>query len=372
MSDYSRTLPPFRADIVGSFLRPEALKEARRQREAGSLSPEGLREAEDREIRKLVARERAEGLQSVTDGEFRRSWWHLDFMWGLDGVEKKQVESGYHFNSMDTRAESIRLTGKLHFGDHPFLHHFAFLNSIADGAVARQTIPSPAQLWAELYRDGNRAETEAVYPDAEELKHDLVQVYRDAIQAFYRAGCRNLQMDDCTWGMLVDPDFRAIMQKAGGSPDEAAKLYAELDHLVLQGRPADMAVNMHICRGNYHSAWAGAGGYEPVAETLFGTVDVDAFYLEYDSDRAGGFEPLRFIRGQMVVLGLVTTKSPVPESEETLVRRVKEAEKYLPLDRLCLSPQCGFASTEEGNLLTEEDQWNKIRLVRKTAEEIWK
>lgn len=371
MSKFSRTLPPFRADVVGSFLRPEALKEARRRRQESAISAEELRRIEDDEIRGLVEKEKAAGLQGVTDGEFRRSWWHLDFMWGLEGIEKKTVASGYRFHDENTRAESVRLTGKIRFGSHPFLKDFAFLNSIAGDAVARQTIPSPAQLWAELFRTGNEAETKAVYPDSDELKRDVIQAYRDAIQAFYRAGCRNLQLDDCTWGMMVDPNYWSAVRQSGGDPDRQAQLFADLDRLAVKGRPADMAVTMHVCRGNYHSTWASSGGYEPIAETLFGNVDVDAFYLEYDSDRAGGFEPLRFIRNQMVVLGLVTSKSPVLEDPEQIKRRIAEAQKYLPLERLCLSPQCGFASTEEGNRLTEEDQWNKIRLIRKTAAEIW-
>lgn len=371
MNSLKRSVPPFRADIVGSFLRPERLKEARRKRQDGRISAEELRAVEDEEIRSLVEKERKAGLQGVTDGEFRRSWWHLDFMWGLEGVEKKAVPEGYHFHGLDTRAESIRLTGKIRFGSHPFLNDFRFLKSVAGDAAGRQTIPSPAQFWRELVRGGNQQETAAVYPDRDQLAQDVVRAYQDAVQSFYRAGCRNLQLDDCTWGMLVDPRLRELVRQAGEDPDEELKLYAELDRLAIQGHPEDMAVTMHVCRGNYHSAWSGSGGYEPIAETLFGQVDVDAFYLEYDSDRAGGFEPLRFIRNQTVVLGLVTSKSPELEEKERIKQRIRDAEKYLPLDRLCLSPQCGFASTEEGNILTEEDEWKKLRLIREIADEVW-
>ncbi len=367
-----RIVPPFRADIVGSFLRPETIKEARTKWQKGKMTAEALRAVEDEEIRKLVQKEKEIGLQGVTDGEFRRSWWHLDFMWGLDGVEKKDVKEGYHFHGLSTRAETIRLSGKIKFGDHPFLKDFRFLKSVAgDSVIARQTIPSPAQFWVELFRPGNEEETTAVYQNRDELAADVIQAYRDAIQAFYNAGCRNLQLDDCTWGMLVDSNYRRSLSESGGDPDGEAKFYAYLDSAAIENRPGDMAVNMHICRGNYHSTWAGSGGYEPIAETLFGTVNVDGFYLEYDSDRAGGFEPLRFIKNQLVVLGLVTSKSPELEDKEKVKRRIAEAAEFVPLDRLCLSPQCGFASTEEGNILTKEDQWKKLRLIREIANEVW-
>jgi 5-methyltetrahydropteroyltriglutamate--homocysteine methyltransferase len=367
-----RTVPPFRADIVGSFLRPGIIRDARSKWQSRQITAEALRAAEDEEIRKLVQKEKEIGLKGVTDGEFRRSWWHLDFMWGLDGIEKKEVKEGYHFHGIDTRAETVRLSGKIGFGDHPFIRDFRYLNNIAGSpAVARQTIPSPAQVWVELFREGNQVETTAAYRNREELAADLIQTYRDAIQAFYNAGCRNLQLDDCTWGMLVDSNYRRFLRDSGGDPDREAKFYAYLDSASIQDHPSDMSVNMHVCRGNYHSAWAGSGGYEPIAEALFGTVDVDGFYLEYDSDRAGGFEPLRFIKNQLVVLGLVTSKSPELEDKDQIKQRIAEAAKFVPLDRLCLSPQCGFASTEEGNLLTEEDQWKKLRLIREIADEVW-
>ena len=367
-----RRLPPFRGDIVGSFLRPKALKEARAKYKTGKIGARDLRAVEDGEIRKLVEKEKAVGLKSVTDGEFRRSWWHLDFMWGLDGVEKKLSRHGYPFHGLETRPETVRLSGKIRFGEHPFLRDFKFLKEAAgDSVVARQTIPAPAQLWAELFRDGNAEETRAVYPDAEKLRDDIVRAYRDAVQAFYKAGCRNLQLDDCTWGMLCDRGYREFLKSSGGDPGADARLFAELDSRVAADHPADMAVNLHVCRGNYHSAWAASGGYEAVAQTLFGGVGVDAFYLEYDSDRAGGFEPLRFIKNQLVVLGLVTSKSPALEDPALLRRRIAEAAEYVPLDRLCLSTQCGFASTEEGNVLTEEEQWDKVRLVLRTARSVW-
>ncbi len=308
----------------------------------------------------------------MTDGEFRRSWWHLDFMWGLDGVEKRAIDKGYQFNGLETRAETVRLNGKIDFSDHPMLEHYKYLTAVTKGdVIAKQTIPAPAQFLAELQRGENKADTDAVYDNIDDLVQDIAEAYRKAIRAFYNIGCRYLQFDDCTWGMLSNRDYWENRQKEGVNLEDVAKLYSRVNNAALEGRPDDMVITMHVCRGNYHSAWASSGSYEPVAEILFGSTDVDAFFLEYDSDRAGGFEPLRFIKNQQVVLGLITSKSPELENKEEIKKRITEATKYVPLHRLSLSPQCGFASTEEGNVLTEEEQWAKIRLVQQIAKEVW-
>lgn len=366
-------IAPFRSDIVGSFLRPQSLKQARAAFEQGKLSPEALQTAEDAAIRELIANEKAIGLSGITDGEFRRSWWHLDFMWGLDGVEKASVPKGYQFHGETTRAETAVLFDKMRFGKHPFLEHFRFLQNVAGNDVlARQCIPAPAQFLAELQRDSNWAATQAVYPTMEELVKDIAQVYKDAIQAFYALGCRNLQLDDCTWGMFCDRVYWEFRMKHGVDVAEIAQLYLHVNNAALEGRPADMAITTHVCRGNYHSTWATSGGYEPIAKLLFGGENVDAYYLEYDTERAGGFEPLRFVSGEKkVVLGLLSSKTGALEDKAEVVRRIREAAQFLPLDRLCLSPQCGFASTEEGNILTEKEQWTKLQYVQEIAKEVW-
>lgn len=364
---------PFRADIVGSFLRPQSLKQARADFEQGKLSSEALHAAEDAAIRELVAKEKAIGLSGVTDGEFRRSWWHLDFMWGLDGVEKAPIARGYRFHDETTRAETAVLSGKIRFGTHPFLEHFRFLQSVTgNDALARQCIPAPAQFLSELQRDANWAVTQAVYPTMEELVEDIARAYQDAIQAFYALGCRNLQLDDCTWGMFCDRAYWELRMKHGVDVAEIAQLYLHINNAALEGRPADMAITTHVCRGNYHSTWATSGGYEPIAELLFGSENVDAYYLEYDTERAGSFEPLRFVSdGKKVVLGLLSSKVGTLEDKAEVVERIREASQFVPLDRLYLSPQCGFASTEEGNVLTEKEQWAKLQYVKEIANEVW-
>nr|WP_092074674.1 5-methyltetrahydropteroyltriglutamate--homocysteine S-methyltransferase [Dendrosporobacter quercicolus]NSL47644.1 5-methyltetrahydropteroyltriglutamate--homocysteine S-methyltransferase [Dendrosporobacter quercicolus DSM 1736]SDN08011.1 Methionine synthase II (cobalamin-independent) [Dendrosporobacter quercicolus] len=367
-----RNTAPFRADMVGSFLRPRALKEARRKFERREISAGELRKVEDAEIVKLVEKQQAIGLQAVTDGEFRRSWWHLDFMWGLEGVEKRSIAKGYQFQGEETRAETAGLTGKIRFGDHSMLKDYQFLRTAAgDAVIARQTIPAPAQFLAELQRGGNQAITSAVYDNAEELIADIAAAYRDAIQAFYTAGCRNLQLDDCTWGMLCDKAYWEERQQQGVDAAAIARLYARVNREAIQGRPSDMAITLHVCRGNYHSTWAASGGYEPVAEVLFDIAGVDGFYLEFDTERAGDFAPLRFIKDQQVVLGLVSSKNGELERKEDIIARLAEAAEFVPIDQLCLSPQCGFASTEEGNILTEEQQWAKLRLIKEVAGEVW-
>ncbi len=294
-------------------------------------------------------------------------------MWGLDGVEKHIIGKGYKFNDLETRAETAELTGKIGSKKHPMVEHYKFLKSIAgDEVIARQAIPAPAQFLAELQRGDNKENTDKIYPDFEELISDIVLAYREVIKQFYAVGCRNLQFDDCTWGMLCDTTYWEARQQQGIDVKKIAKLYARVNNEAIKDHPKDMIITMHVCRGNYNSTWASSGGYESIAEVLFGTVNVDGFYLEYDTERAGGFEPLRFIKNQMVVLGLITSKNPKLEDKEAVKARIKEASKYVDINKLCLSPQCGFASTEEGNALTELEQWNKIRLVKEIADEIWK
>lgn len=372
-SPNSQKIAPFHHDIVGSFLRPSSIKEARLKFQNNEITLEQLKQVEDREITRLVEQQKAAGLQGVTDGEFRRSWWHLDFFWGLDGVEKVVLEQGYKFQGIETRAETARLTGKVKFNKHPMLQHYQFLHAAVgeSDSIARMTIPSPAQFLSELQRAENKESTDAIYPNIDDLVADVAQAYKEAIQAFYDLGCRNLQLDDCTWGMLCDKHYWTARQQDGVDVNEVSQRFATINNEAINGHPTDMVITMHVCRGNYRSTWASAGGYDPIAQVLFGTVNVDAFYLEYDTDRAGDFAPLRHIKNQKVVLGLVSSKTPQLENKADIIQRIHEAAQYVPLDRLCLSPQCGFASTEEGNELTEEDQWRKLQLIKEVAEEVW-
>jgi 5-methyltetrahydropteroyltriglutamate--homocysteine methyltransferase len=365
---------PFRCDIVGSFLRPEKLKKARSAFSRGLIGSAELKAVEDESILELVGKQKEMGLPVITDGEFRRSWWHLDFMWGLGGVERRETGEGYRFHDETTRAETALLTGRISGGRHPFIDHFAFVKAFADESVtARQTIPAPAQFLAEIERPENLKSTRALYPDDEELIRDIADAYRTVIADLYKAGCRNVQFDDCTWGLYCDSNFRKTVGMSDADVAKASERAVRVNNLAIEGHPADLAITTHVCRGNYHSTWAMSGGYDAVAPYLFSDEKVDAFYLEYDTERSGSFEPLRYVgEDKKVVLGLVTTKSPKLEEKKDIVARVKEAQKYLPLDRLCLSPQCGFASTEEGNLLTEDEQWAKIDLVREIARDIWR
>ncbi len=372
----NRTTSPFRFDVVGSFLRPAALKAARKQYAAGNIAAADLKQVEDQSIIELIKKEEAAGLQSITDGEFRRSWWHLDFFWGLNGVEKTALDQGYIFNDEETRAETARLSGKITGTNHPFVDHFKFLRAhLADPKTAKQTIPAPAQFIAELYRPENIEATNKYYSSEADLIADIAKAYQQVALDLYDAGLRVLQLDDCTWGMLAG--FHAGAKDGTNKIDQAEidknkELYVNVNNAFIEGLPEDLIVNTHDCRGNYHSTWASAGGYESVAEPLFTREKVHAFFLEYDNDRSGGFEPLAQIQDdQLVVLGLITSKSGELEDKQTVIDRIHEAAKYVPLDRLCLSTQCGFASTEEGNILTEDQQWAKIQLVKGVAEEVW-
>ena len=367
---------PFRADVVGSFLRPDVLKQARADFAAGVIDEAALRAVEDEAIRDLVAKQKAAGLHVITDGEFRRSYWHLDFMWGLQGIERRVSRSGYQFHDEETTADTAVVTGKISGENHPFVEHFKFVKALEEeGQVARQTIPAPAQTYSEVILDrcdGQQESLRSVYPTDEELIADIAAAYRTVLADLYAAGCRNVQFDDCTWGIYCDRDFVA---KTGMSPvdiQKVSELGVAINNAALEGKPADLVVNTHVCRGNYHSTYAFEGGYDPVAPYLFANEDVNAFYLEFDTPRAGGFEPLAHVAaGKKVVLGLVTSKQPGLEDEELLVRRIYEAAQYVPLEDLCLSPQCGFASCECGNKLTEEEQWAKVALVQRVAKRVW-
>lgn len=361
---------PFRADVVGSFLRPDAIKTARLQFAAGEIDAGQLRAVEDAEIRKVVQHQCDCGLHVVTDGEFRRAWWHFDFFDGLQGVERFEAEQGIQFNGVQTKAHGVRVVGKLGFGSHPMLEDFRYLKSISGNAEPKMTIPSPSVLH---FRGGRKVIDATVYPDLADYFDDLATTWRDAIRAFYDAGCRYLQLDDTVWAYLCSDQQRQQILERGDDPDELAKTYARVLNGALEGKPADLTIGLHVCRGNFRSTWISEGGYEPVAEILFGSVNVDAFFLEYDNDRSGDFAPLRFVRpgNQQVVLGLITTKNGELENPEGVKARLQEAAQYVDIKQICLSPQCGFASTEEGNSLSEAQQWEKVRLVTNVAAEVW-
>ena len=363
------TKAPFRADHVGSILRTAPLKDARAKHAEGKLSDAELKAVEDREIDKIVKKQEEIGLKLATDGEFRRSWWQFDFYRGLDGVELYSVGEGIQFAGVKTKAESVRVIGKIGFSSHSHIDHFKFLKAHSK-VTPKMTIPAPSTLH---FRQGRQSIDKKVYPDLDAYFDDVAGAYRKAIRAFYDAGCRYLQMDDTAWSMLCDPNEREKSKGRGDKPDELPEKYAAMTNKSLEGKPADMVITMHSCRGNFRSTFIASGGYEPIAERLLGGVNVDGYFLEYDTDRSGGFEPLRFLpRGnKRVVLGLVTSKSGTLEKKDTIKRRIDEAAKLAPLEQLCLSPQCGFASTEEGNVLAEDEQWAKLRMIVEVADEVW-
>jgi len=365
--------PPFRADMVGSLLRPQRLKEARAKLEAGEISPDDLRKIEDMEIEKIVHRQASTGLKLATDGEFRRSWWHFDFLSKLTGCEMFHPDEGIQFAGIQTRHEAVRVIGKLDFpDDHPMLDHFKFLKRQCEIAhvTPKMTIPSPAVLH---FRGGRRSISKEVYPDLEPFFEDLAKTYRKAIRAFYDAGCRYLQLDDTVWAYLCSQDELSKMRARGESPDNLQAIYARVINYAIAERPSDMTITTHVCRGNFRSTWISSGGYEPVAETLLAGTNYDGYFLEYDSERAGGFEPLRFLPkgNKIVVVGVITSKSGELEKKDDIKRRLDEAAKFVPLNQLAVSPQCGFASTEEGNILTEEEQWAKLKLAVDVSREVW-
>ncbi len=363
-----RNSPPFRCDIVGSFLRTDEIKIARKQYNSGEINAEELKNVEDIEIRKLIEKEKEIGLIAVTDGEFRRSWWHLDFFVGIEGTKKIILNQGGSVQGSRTKAESFQIVDKISFNKHPMLEHFKYLNSITkDDNIAKFTIPSPS-----LFHFVQSHNKNNVYGSDEELMEDIISVYQSAIKEFYDAGCRYLQFDDTAWGTLCSKRHRSYFRSQGIDPEALSKNYVRLINESVKEKPEDMIITLHVCRGNLHSIGFASGGYEPIAEELFSNAKVDGFFLEYDSERCGDFKPLRFINDQFVVLGLVTTKHGGLESKEQLKNRIAEASQYVDINKLCLSPQCGFASTEEGNIITEEEQWEKIKLVIETANEIWK
>jgi len=363
--------PPFRADHVGSLLRPLAIKEARAKRKAGDLTSEELREIEDVEIKKIIARQEDVGLEAITDGEFRRALFNIDFLEHLKGVV---VKSGYPMKFKTTEGElefappKMEIVGKLERIRQIAVDDFAYHSSLVT-KTPKLCIPSPTMLH---FRSGRQGISSEVYPDIEEFFSDLARAYREEITALGKADCKYLQLDDTNLAYLCDPAMREKTREIGEDPDALPRLYARIINDAISSRPDDMTVCIHLCRGNFKSAWVAEGGYEPVAEVLFNELNVDGYFLEYDDERSGDFAPLRFVpKGKTVVLGLVTSKSPEMETKDELKTRIDEASKYMDIDQMALSPQCGFSSTEEGNELTEDDQFAKLGLIVETAREIW-
>jgi 5-methyltetrahydropteroyltriglutamate--homocysteine methyltransferase len=363
-----RTVPPFRADHVGSLLRPAALKQARAQFAKGEIDTAALKAVEDSEIERVIRKQEEVGLNGITDGEFRRSWWHLDFLWGLDGIDKHVMDSGIAFAGVNTRNEGLKVTGKVGFSGHPMIEHFKFVAAHTT-RTPKITIPSPSAAYG---RPVPTPIDRNVYPKLDAFFDDLGQAYKKAVRAFADAGCRYLQLDEVFIAMLCDPKYRQQMKDRGDDPEKLGELYGDLINMAMSDIPSDMRITMHLCRGNYKSTFMGTGGYEAEQDILFNRIRVHGYFMEYDTERAGGFEPLKLVpKDRQVVLGLVTTKTGRLESKDVLKRRIEEASKYIPLDQLCLSPQCGFASTEEGNVLAEEEQWAKLRMIVELAEEVW-
>jgi 5-methyltetrahydropteroyltriglutamate--homocysteine methyltransferase len=364
-----RLSPPFRADHVGSLLRTVPLKQARAQRERGEISADALQAVEDREIATVIKHQEDIGLKAVTDGEFRRAFWNYDFLGSLDGVEAYLGERKIKFQGPNPKPMMLRVTSKLgSFSEHPMLEHFKFVKAHTK-RLPKMTIPSPSSLH---FRYGRDAVPVEIYPDMADFYRDLGQAYAKAVRAFADAGCRYLQLDEVNFTYLCDPKLRAQVANRGDDPEQLPAIYARMINAAMSDIPPDMTIAMHLCRGNFQSTFVASGGYEPVAEILFNAIDVHGYFMEYDSDRAGGFEPLRFVpKGKTVVLGLVTSKSGRLESKDEIKRRIEQAAKFIPLDQLCLSPQCGFASTEEGNILAEDAQWAKLKMIVEIAEEVW-
>ena len=361
-----------RFDVVGSFLRPENLKKARADYDAGLITKEQFTEVKNYAVRQLVEKQKAAGLAHITDGEYNRKFWHLDFFWGFEGIEHKRGNGGVAFNGEVADLDATYLVGKLKAKAHPFVEDFKFVKSLeSDGFTAKQTIPSPAQLFQQLIIPANYEATRKFYSTNEELLQDIGKAYQDVIKQLYDADCRTIQFDDCTWGAIVG-DVAEQRYKVFGSLKEVKEQFLKVNNLAIEGKPADLEINTHICRGNYHSTFFTSGAYDPVADFVFARENVNTLYLEYDDERSGSFAPLAKVSpDKKVVLGLITTKRPELEDKATVIARIKEAAKYIPLERLLLSPQCGFASCEIGNKLTEEEQWSKIKLVREIAQEVW-
>jgi 5-methyltetrahydropteroyltriglutamate--homocysteine methyltransferase len=366
-----RTKPPFRADHVGSLLRTAPLKEAREKRARGEITPEALRDIEDREIEAVIRKQESIGLKAVTDGEYRRISWNYDFLENLDNVESYVGERKIKFAATGPQPRPIllRVIGKLGgYKPHPMIEHFKFLKAHAR-ATPKLTIPSPSSLH---FRYGRDAVPASLYPSMSDFYRDLGETYRKAVNAFADVGCRYLQLDEVNLAYLCDPNLRKQITDRSEDPAALPGIYAGMINAALADIPADMTITMHLCRGNFRSSFVASGGYEPVAELLFNQINVHGYFMEYDSERAGGFEPLRFVpKGKTVVLGLVTSKSGELESRDEIKRRIDEAAKFVDIDQLCLSPQCGFASTEEGNALAEDEEWAKLRMIVEIAEQVW-
>ena len=363
-----RQRPPYRADMVGSLLRPARLKEAREKHGAGKIDQAALTAIEDEEIRKVIRKQEEVGLQAVTDGEFRRAFWHYDFLEHLDGVQGVWLDQGVQFKGIQLTPKGLRVVGKIGFTSHPMIEHFRFVKENTT-RTPKMTIPGPSMLH---YRSGRQMINAGLYPDMDEYYADLGAAYAKAVQAFYDAGCRYLQLDDISFAYLCDHEQRKMLADRGDDPEKQGEIYAGMVRRALQDKPADLTVTMHLCRGNFRSTFIASGGYEPIADLLFNAMPVDGYFMEWDTDRAGGFEPLRFLpKGKTVVLGLVTSKTGQLEKPEDVKRRIEEASKFADLDQLCLSPQCGFASTEEGNTLAEDEQWSKLRMIVDVAREVW-
>ena len=364
-----RTKPPYRADHVGSFLRPPALKEARAKHEKGEIGADELKKVEDREVEKIIKKQEEAGLKLATDGEFRRSWWHFDFFGMLDGAELYELDHGIQFQGVQTKPRSIRINDRLGFSNHPMLEHFKFLKAHTR-VTPKMTVPSPSVLHFRL--EPGSVNTK-IYADRDAIFDDLARTYQEVVRGFYDIGCRYLQFDDTAWAYLCSQEELKKAKDRGMNIEHLAETYARVINKALEAKPADMVITTHVCRGNFRSTWISSGGYEPVAEILFAGCNYDGYFLEYDTDRAGGFEPLRFLPkgNKIAVLGLITSKSGTLEKKDDVRRRIDEAAKFVPRDQLALSPQCGFASTEEGNILTEEQQWAKLREIVELADEVW-
>ncbi|GMG71444.1 5-methyltetrahydropteroyltriglutamate--homocysteine S-methyltransferase [Tetragenococcus halophilus] len=371
---------PFTVDHVGSFLRSERLKTARKDYFNEEITKKELRNIEDKEIEKLIENEKKVGLHGITDGEFRRGFWHLDFLEHLNGVEGYVPEGGYNqqFHGQAAPSYNIRVTDRISFNEnHPFLEDFIFLKEkVGDdkNTIAKASVPSPNMiLRQELLANDGTTKIYEIYPDLKDIYHDLAQTYKDVIKAYYEKGCRYLQFDDTNWAFLADADKRKALQEQGIHPKKVARICRDIINEALEDKPKDLTLTTHICRGNHASSWLFSGGYEPIAEELFAT-NYDGFFLEYDSERAGDFAPLRYWNNKdsKIVLGLVTSKFQELESKEEIKKRIKEATKYVPLEKLSISPQCGFASSEKGNRLTEQEQWEKIKLLQEVAADVWR
>jgi 5-methyltetrahydropteroyltriglutamate--homocysteine methyltransferase len=368
-----RTEPPFRADHVGSLLRPPALLKARAQLAAGELSLDELRAVEDESIRDVVAMQEEVGLQSATDGEFRRTSWHMDFIYSLGGITQANEKLQVHFynekGELEFESAALKVNDRVRLDSTIFGEHFEFLKSQVSTATPKLTIPSPSMVH---YRGGRAAIDPTVYPEMDAFWDDLIAAYQEEVRRLAALGCSYLQLDDTSLAYLNDPRQRELIASMGGDAEHQHEIYIRNINRVLEARPDGMRVTTHMCRGNFQSSWAAEGSYDFVAESLFTQLGVDGFFLEYDDARSGGFEPLRFVPpDKYVVLGLVTTKRGRLEDKDTLKRRIDEASRFVPLEQLCLSPQCGFSSTVEGNVLSYDEEVAKLRLIVETAAEVW-